>query len=209
MNKITKIELQKRNKNRVNIYMDEEYRFSCDNELVYRHNLYKGQEIEEEYLETLIKDDEFIKGKTAALKLVEKSYKTEKELEDRLLLKGFTPETISKVKDKLKEYDFINDEKYVKAYIKDNIKKQGEKKILYNLSRKGINGDLIRRELDNIDKKELFDNALLLGKKKYAQLIKREEDKFKIANKLVSYLLSRGYDYETARDTTRKIVDVT
>ena len=36
------------------------------------------------YLEELIKDDDYIKGKTAALKLVEKSYKTEKELEDKL-----------------------------------------------------------------------------------------------------------------------------
>ena len=39
MNIITKIEVRKRNKERVNIYIDEEYAFSISAELVYKENL--------------------------------------------------------------------------------------------------------------------------------------------------------------------------
>ena len=39
MNIITKIECGKRNKNRVNIYIDEEYAFSVDMEIVYKEGL--------------------------------------------------------------------------------------------------------------------------------------------------------------------------
>ena len=39
MNIITKIELGKRNKERVNIYIDNEYAFSISAELVYKENL--------------------------------------------------------------------------------------------------------------------------------------------------------------------------
>lgn len=39
MNIITKMEISKRNKERINIYIDEEYAFSISAELVYKENL--------------------------------------------------------------------------------------------------------------------------------------------------------------------------
>jgi regulatory protein len=42
---ITAIEVQKRNKNRVNIYIDGEFTFSCSAELVYTHGLKNGKTV--------------------------------------------------------------------------------------------------------------------------------------------------------------------
>ena len=39
MAKITKIEIQKRNKERVNLFLDDEYAFSLSTELVYKEGL--------------------------------------------------------------------------------------------------------------------------------------------------------------------------
>ena len=47
---ITKIEIQKNNKDRVNIYMNDEFAFACDAALVYIHNITKGATIEKERL---------------------------------------------------------------------------------------------------------------------------------------------------------------
>ncbi len=41
MNKITNIEVQKRNEERVNIYIDNEFAFACYKELVYKEGLKK------------------------------------------------------------------------------------------------------------------------------------------------------------------------
>ncbi|MCC5424208.1 recombination regulator RecX, partial [Clostridium botulinum] len=49
-NIITKIEVQKRNKDRVNVYIDEEFNFACSSELIYYHNLKKGKVIDENSL---------------------------------------------------------------------------------------------------------------------------------------------------------------
>ena len=45
MNIITKIEVQKRNKDRSNIYIDNEYAFSLSNELVYKEGLKTDEKI--------------------------------------------------------------------------------------------------------------------------------------------------------------------
>ena len=63
MSKITKIEAQKRTKDRVNIYIDESYAFSVSTELVYREGLRKDLEINEEKLKKVVKEDNIIKCK--------------------------------------------------------------------------------------------------------------------------------------------------
>ncbi|WP_040212038.1 recombination regulator RecX [Clostridium polynesiense] len=207
-NKITKIEVQKRNKNRVNVYIDGEYKFSCHTEIVFKHNLSEGREVDIKYLEDIVKEDNFLKAKSAAFKIIEKSYKTEKEIEDKLILKGFDKETVEKIKALLKEYDFMNDEKYVKAFIKDNLKKQGKRKMLYSLSNKGVEEGIIKKELDKIQKKDLEKYAEEIAYKKYSQLKKRESDKWKLANKLTSFMLSKGYEYEMVKDIVKKIMNI-
>ena len=61
MNIITKIELGTRNKERVNIYIDEEYAFSISAELVYKENLKVKDKINVESLKKLADEDNYIK----------------------------------------------------------------------------------------------------------------------------------------------------
>ena len=46
MNVITKIEVQKRNKDRSNVYIDNDYAFSLSNELVYKEGLKLNEKID-------------------------------------------------------------------------------------------------------------------------------------------------------------------
>ena len=196
---ITKIEEQKRSKNRVNVYIDEEFSFACSLELIYKYKLIKGQEVDGKELEKVAEEDNFLKAKAYAFRVLEKSYKTEKEIEDKLIQRGYEKKVVSRIMDLLKEYDFMNDERYIKAYIKDNIKKQGKKKLYYNLKNKGINEELLKEELDKIPQKTIEKSAYDAGEKKYLQLIKKEQDNYKLYNKLTGYLMSKGYDYEICK----------
>lgn len=208
MGKITKIEVQKRNKERVNVYIDNAYAFSIYSELVYRENLRVNSEVDEEKLLSLAKKENVSKCKETALKIIERSYKTEKEMQKKLMEKGYDFDSIEIVINFLKEYNFINDSNYVKMYIKDRISTQGKQKIKYSLIRKGISVEIIDEFINKIESDDEKVVAIEMAKKKYKTLIKRENDRFKLWNKLCRYLVGRGYDYSISKEVVNEVLDM-
>ena len=208
MDVITKIEIQKRNKDRSNIYINYGYAFSLSNELVYKEGLKVDENIDIERINKIAKEDNYLKCKEAAFRIVERTFKSEKELREKLFLKGYENEAINRTIDVLKEYNFINDENYVKMYVKDKSRLQGKKKIKYDLARKGINDKIINEEIYNIDTDEERNIAYNLAIKKYNTINKREDDKFKLSQKLYRFLLSKGYDYDTVSYVVKKVTKV-
>ena len=87
--KITKLEVQKKNKNRVNLYLNEEFYCGLSLEAVVKYNLKVGQDIEEQKLEFLQTDSEREIAQNKAISYISKYQKTEKELKDYLIKKGF------------------------------------------------------------------------------------------------------------------------
>lgn len=207
MGKITSIEVQKRNTNRVNVYVDEVFTFACDAELIYKQGIQKGSLIDVESIKEIVKEDEFIKCKNSALRTVEKTYKTEKELKDKLKERGFEEDTIKRTLDFLKEYNLLNDEKYAEMYIKDRLRTQGRNKIKYALIRKGISEEVLLDKLSNIDQEDENDTAFKLAEKKYNMLKKKESDKYKLSQKLFRFLLSKGYDYDCCNSVVRRLTN--
>lgn len=203
---ITKIELQKRNKDRVNVYINEEFSFACSAELIYTCNLAKDKEIDMASLKEIINKDNFIKCKSYALRIIEKTYKTEKQIFDKLYQKEYDEKIIDKTIDFLKEYKFIDDEKYTEAYIKDKLKSQGKNRIKYALVNKGISETLIKEKLSCLDKDIEENTALKLAEKKYRILIKNEADVRKIYKKLADYLVRSGYNLDVVQNTLNNIV---
>lgn len=205
LSKITKIEAGKRNKDRANIYIDDEYAFSVNMEIVYKFGLREKEEVDREKLLQISILENLSKCKETALRTVERSYKTEKEIRDKLLLKEFDEETIEKTVEFLKEYGFIDDLKFVRMFVKDRIKNQGKNKIKYALLQKGINKYLIDEVFGELDRDDEIKRAIELCEKKYLSIIKRESDDFKIKNKITRYLLGRGYDYDIAKECIREV----
>ncbi len=205
MSKITKIETGKRNKERVNIYIDNEYSFSIGMELVYKFNIKLNEQFDKEKFFEVIKAENLAKCKESALRTIERSYKTEKEIKDKLLLKEFDEDIIDETLNFLKEYGFIDDSKFVKMFVKDHIRNQGRNKIKYLLQQKGVDNNLIDEAFLNLEKEYELERAYILAEKKYLSVSKREDDDFKIKNKIIRYLLGRGYDYSIAKDILSKI----
>ncbi|MBS6006611.1 MAG: recombination regulator RecX [Clostridium baratii] len=205
MSKITKIETGKRNKERVNVYIDDEYAFSINMELVYKFGLKVNEEVNKEKLIEISKSENLSKCKESALRTIERSYKTEKEIRDKLLAKEFDIETVDSTINFLIEYGFIDDSKFVSMYIKDRIRTQGRNKIRYSLISKGVNKLLIEDAFSTLDRDDEMERAIILCEKKYLNISKREDDNFKIKNKLTRYLLGRGYDYDIAKEVIKEV----
>ena len=75
MSIITKIEVQARNKNKVNIYLDEEFYMGASMETVYKLGLKKGNEVDEKKLQELLAAEEKHKALTKAMDYVSKFLK--------------------------------------------------------------------------------------------------------------------------------------
>ncbi|NFM73515.1 recombination regulator RecX [Clostridium botulinum] len=197
-NIITKIEVQKRNKDRVNVYIDEEFNFACSSELIYYHNLKKGKVIDQNSLNDIIKEDNYIKAKGYALKYIEKSLKTESQVKEKLYLKEYDEDTVNKVIRFLKDYNFIDDDKYCDMYIREKLNIYGRNKIKYTLLNKGVKENIVIEKINNINEEKEKKVAYKLAEKKYKIMILREKDKFKIYKKIWPYIISRGYNSNIA-----------
>lgn len=202
---ITKIEAQKKNKDRVNIYMNEEFEFACSAELIYIHNITRGRSIEKEELLDIINEDNYIKGKSYALHFLERSFKSQKQVSDKLLEKDFDAKTIDRVLEFLKQYDFIDDKRYVELYIKEKIRSSGKNKIKFSLLKKGLPEELIKHGLDKITNQEQLEIAMNLAEKKIRILCKSEKDIKKLYKKTSDYLIRNGYDFSIVNEVLGKI----
>ncbi|MDP4144295.1 MAG: recombination regulator RecX [Bacillota bacterium] len=205
VNKVTKVESQKRRKDRVNVYLNGEYAFSCSAEIVYKYNIKSGISIDLEELKEIVYEENYLDAKNQALKTIEKAYKTEKEMRDSLLKKGYLITVIDKVIEFLKEYGFVNDEKFTEMYIHDKIKSSGRNKIKYALIKKGISEDLLVRKLNDISCLLEEETAGNLALKKYNILEKSEKNQIKKLKKIADYLMRNGYNYEIVESIVNKL----
>ncbi|MEG0308083.1 MAG: recombination regulator RecX [Clostridium sp.] len=202
---ITKIEAQKKKENRVNIFIDGEFSFGCSTELIYYHNLSKGREINVEELQGVIDEDNYLTAKTKALKHIESSLKTEFQVREKLELKEYDEKTIDRVITFLKDYKFIDDEYYAKSFVAQNIRIQGKGNIKYKLIKRGICEEIILKTLEEVPMDTEENVAMKLAEKKAVLLCKNEVDERKIKMKLKTFLVSKGYDFDTVKSVVEKI----
>lgn len=205
---ITKIEIQKKNKERVNIYLDEEYAFSISAELVYKENLKVKDVVDIEKLKSVADKESYLRCKNSALKIIERSYKTEKEVIEKLQMKGYEQNHIEASIEFLKEYKFLNDDYYAEAFIKDKLNSKGSQRIKQDLIKKGIPSDKIEEKLEGIDKIAEKNTARVLANKKLRIIQKSENDTYKISGKLYRFLISKGYAYDVVKEVVKDVMSI-
>lgn len=201
---ITKIEAQKRKEDRVNIYVDEKFFMAIYKELVFTFNLKKGDNIDEEYLKKILKDEMFLKGKNKALNILSKASQSEKKIREKLN-EDFEEDTIDDVIDFLKKYNFINDGELASKIVNTNVNlnKYGKNKIKQNLYNKGIEKSAIDEAISEIDYDSEFENALYLAQKRYDRV--KNEDPKKAYAKIANHLAYKGFNYDIIKSVLNKI----
>jgi regulatory protein len=104
------------------------------------------------------------------------------------------PEVSPKVIHQLQQEDFINEERFARVFAggKFRIKKWGRKKIIAALRAKGIQDIHIETGLEEISEDEYLNTLKLLIEKKKQSM--KDRDSRTARNKLISYMISRGYE---------------
>jgi len=105
-------------------------------------------------------------------------------------------EAVEEIITQLKAEKFIDDERYIKAYISDKFKlnKWGRIKLRYYLKAKGLPDNIIENGLNNIDEAQ-YKKVLLATMKEKAKKVK-SENKYEKAAQIIRFAQSRGFEPE-------------
>ena len=195
MAEITAITPQVKDKTRCNIYLDGRFCCGMKLETVMSNRLKVGQAISEETLAALQLESEKRAALDKALTHISKSQKTEKQIRDYLTGKGYLPAVIDYVLEKMRGYNFVDDGAYAEKYAEEKSKSKGKLLIKMELRAKGVSEADLERAADNISGEEQVEAATNIVQK---YLRGKELDTVNL-QKAYRYLLSKGFDYETAK----------
>ncbi len=204
MSVITAIEVQKKDKNRYNLYLDNKFFSGVSSETIVKNHLKVGMELDAKKLGEILSETERQKALAKSLDYISKSIKTRKQIKEYLLSKGYLEEVVYFVLEKLTEYGLIDDKEYSVRYIEAYSKTQGRKLIEYKLMMKGVRKeDVILAFEETNDSIDNFDNVYNLALK---HLKGKEKTKENYA-KTYRYLAGKGYLFEDIDRAISKIRD--
>lgn len=199
-----------RDESTVTMYLTSGEKLVLKRELVYDSALRKGDELTESMLVMLQSENRKILALQQAMRYLARREHASFELKQKLRKKKYDEELIEQIIFHLKEKDLLDDYQFALKYIQERVlyKKVGEKKAAQELMAKGVSRDLIEQALsETVLDEEIEKNVKQLAEKKLRLLEKRETDTFKLKQKLVSYLLGRGYDSEIVFSTVNRMIE--
>lgn len=198
MPQITDMKIQKNNKSRANLYLDGEFAFGVEMLTVMKLGLKIGQDVSAEKLREAVLDSEKSVAFENAMDYLARGMKTEKQMCDYLLKKGYADEIVHHVVSKLKDYRYLDDKLYASLYVEQNSKTKGERRLTQELQQRGISKSQAE-EAAQTDSETEWQNALVLAKK----YMRGKSPDLKNLQRLQRYLLGRGYGFDTTNGVVR------
>lgn len=206
---ITKIERQKKNPKRVNIYCDDEFGVGIHEDVLVKFGLRKGDVLDEHQLQQLESAEEFNLAKEKALKFISYRQRSEKEVRSKLLVQEFHPSVIDRVLSYLKDLGLLNDRAFAEAYVHDLLMKKpaGATLVRQQLRLKGIDksiiDDVLHTQLDVDTQIMLAREAAKKHMRRYRTSRKKQE-RLKQQKRLVDFLARRGFAWDTVSSVVKE-----
>ncbi len=201
------VQIVKKNDKKVFIHFDNDEKIVLSKDLVYQNGLRKSDEISEEQLKNLLEQEKKISIKQKALALLGRRAHSKRELFNKLRRHSSDTKLIEECLSDLEQKGLIDDKIFATLYTQDKIrwKKWGRPKIKIELFKRGVTKEIINEVIENF-----FDSNL--EKEKILELVRKKLNQFKgkitekkiIYQKLMYYLLSKGYDIELVIDILKK-----
>jgi len=215
MSKITEVVPQKKNPHRFNIFLDGEFAFGADEDLVVEYRLVLGKIIEQGLLEKLLFEAEVGKLMERIYRLFSVRARSEREVYDYLKNLSFKrkikgKEVISDTVavfliEKLKRKGLINDMEFAKAWAEARRKtrQKGTRAIKAELFQKGIDKEIIEEVVSReslVSEEELAKLALEKKMRVWKNL-----DPQKLRQKAIEFLLRKGFEYDLVKGIIEKL----
>ena len=204
---ITRLARQKRDAERVSVFIDGAFAFGLALDLAVQAGLRKGRTLTVEEQQALLDDEERLKARTVALDYIAYQARTEREVRQKLQRKGFSEPVADEAVARMRELGYLDDADYARAYARGRLggRGHGPHRIRADLLRRGVARPTIDAVLDDlVEHDDLRETALRHGRKRWRRL-QREDDPYKRRKKLADFLQRRGYDFDLIREVTETL----
>lgn len=208
---VTKILKSRRERNKYEVFIDEQSAFQVSEAVVTKTGLYAGRRIDEKTVEEIVQADTFERAYQMAVNFISYRPRSSKEVIDRLVRKGFTQDLAHQITDRLREVKLLNDLEFARMFIRDKLrgKPMGKAMMRRKLLEKGISFQLTERiikEYVTDESEQEAARALATRKLKISQSRFSGLDPSTRQKRLADYLLARGFSSEVAYKTVRSII---
>lgn len=203
---VSKLEYQKRDPKRVNLYIDDRFYCGISIDTLAKHSLYDGLEIEEDVLNNILVEEISLRFWNRVLEYISKSPKSEFQIlkylkELRFKKKGIWYKEDLEIEwdtlfnstvERLKKYKYIDDENFARMFVQSRlrVKPRGKSVLVGELLSKGVSKDIAQRVCDE-EVEDEYDVLKKTFEKKY------RGRKFDIKDsKMVNFLLRKGFAWD-------------
>jgi regulatory protein len=191
--KVTALTAQKRDRNRVNVFLDGEFAFGLAR--IVAAWLQVGQELSEEKIAALQAEDAREVAFQKAVNFLSYRDRTEAEVRKHLRERGLPEENIEHALERLRRSRLIDDRRFVEKWVenRNEFRPRSRRALAYELKQKGISEDAIQEALDQHDEESMAYQAAAKQAGKLADL-----DWQQFRQKMYAFLARRGFSYEVS-----------
>ncbi len=202
---VTKVERQKKKKNRLNIYLDGEYAFSISDDIYVKFHVHKGKQLSEEAIATIIHEDHLHRAYVAAIQYLRYRMRTEAEIRRHLRKKEMKEAVIDRIVSRLYEEKLLDDLEFAESFVRDRMNRSTKGPLLIEkeLKEKGVSESDIKTALEQFTHEKQVEQAKKWlekeMKKKLNTSYKRKKEQ------LSAKLLQRGFSKEAAKEALNAV----
>lgn len=195
---ITAIKSQERDRERVNVFVDDEFTLALTAEMAVLEGLRIGASITPERIAELQAKDEQSKAISSALLLLASRPRSIKEIQSRLRQKGFSPGAIAAAIEKAEGWNYVDDEAFARFWVENrgSNRPRGRRLLEQELRQKGVDREIVQHAIDDAGLNEREDAAQLARAKlrSYANL-----DPEAARRRLSGFLARKGYGFDVIK----------
>lgn len=193
--RITSISVQKKNKERYSIYVEEGFLVGVSESTLIDLNLAKGVEVTPQLFQKIEREEGRYAIKSYLLKLLGRRDHARKELLTKARKKDYPEEIVKSILDELEEKGYLNEESFAEKFTADkfNLNQWGPSKIKAHLYKKGISKHVIEKSISDyfqdLELRETYKNLVLKRKRRFL----KEDNLLKRKKKIFDYLNRKGF----------------
>ncbi len=200
MQVITALTRQKRNPDRVNVFLDGEFAFGLAEIAAAR--LHIGQSVSPDDIAALQQEDTLEKAKQSAYKFISYRPRSIAEVEQNLRDKSYDELVIAQVVTRLQELQLLDDISFTQFWVeqRETFKPRSVLALRQELRQKGVARNIIDDVLADVDETAVARKAAAMRVSRWQHL---PEDQFRA--KMSGYLQRRGFNYGIIREITDEL----
>src|SRR5574338_647325 len=151
MKKITALQVQKKNPNRVNVHLDGEFAFGLAR--IVAAWLRVGQQISDEKIEQLVAEDARERAYQQAMLFLSYRARSEAEIRKNLRKHEIPEAVIDQTIERLRQDGLANDKEFASAWVenRNTFRPRSRRMMTMELRQKGLDEEAIRSAVENVD----------------------------------------------------------